>query len=153
MTEQAQQLTPEQKKLLYPRFLLATGTFDARIDNIPLHFQTLKLLHDPIEAMYRLNARHADNSITVKKITIGLPNTVRQGQVLDLSKWQTNEVSVWYAIEGTPNPNSMRCSTGTLIVNRLQAGTVKFGGELNGTTDPDENGNRHTIQVDFDLTS
>ncbi|NMX60435.1 hypothetical protein [Pseudomonas sp. WS 5079] len=153
MTEQAQQLTPEQKKLLYPRLLLATGTFDARIDNIPLHFQTLKLLHDHEAAIYRLDARHADNSTIVKKITIGLPDTVRQGQVLELDKWQINKVSVWYSIEGRPNPNSMRCSTGTLIVNRLQAGTVKFGGELNGTTDPDENGNTHTLHVNFDLTS
>lgn len=90
MTANAQQLSPEQQKLLRPKALNATGTFNALIDTVQVDFQTLTLVHDREQAIYRLIARHADNSVTVTKITIELPNNLRPGQVIQLDQWMLN---------------------------------------------------------------
>ncbi|MBJ2267362.1 hypothetical protein JFT60_08260 [Pseudomonas sp. MF6772] len=153
MSVQAQQLSPAQQKALYPKALSATGTFDAFIDTISVHFQTLTLVHDHDAAIYRLLARHADNAVTVEKITIELPDTIRNGQVLELDKWQSNKVNVWYAVKSPTIHYVVRCSSGTLIINNLEAGIIKISGTLNGTTDEDVNGNPHTLEVGFDVTS
>ncbi|MBH3421181.1 hypothetical protein [Pseudomonas gessardii] len=153
MTVPAQQLSPEQKKLLYPKPLTATGTFNATIDAISVPFQTLTLVHDRDAAIYRLVARHADHAVTVKKITIELPDIIREAQVIDLSKWQSNKVNVWYAVKSPTIHYVVRCSTGTLIINGLEGGIIKISGTLDGTTDEDVNGNTHTLEVNFDVTS
>lgn len=153
MTPQAQQSYLAQQNAPYPRALTATGTFHALIDTIQVDFQTLTLVHDLDSAIYRLVDRHADNAVTVIKITIELPDTVRQGQVLDLSKWVSNKVNVWYAVKSPTIHYVVRCSEGTLVINNLQAGIVKISGALGGTTDEDVNGNTHALDINFDLTS
>ncbi|ETK17782.1 hypothetical protein H097_14051 [Pseudomonas sp. FH4] len=153
MTANAQQLSPEQQKLLRPKALNATGTFNALIDTVQVDFQTLTLVHDREQAIYRLIARHADNSVTVTKITIELPNNLRPGQVIQLDQWMSNKVNAWYAVKSPTTHYIVRCSTGTLILGSLQAGVIKISGTLDGTTDKDINGNTHTLKVEFDLTS
>lgn len=153
MTANAQQLSPEQQKLLRPKALNATGTFNALIDTVQVDFQTLTLVHDREQAIYRLIARHADNSVTVTKITIELPNNLRPGQVIQLDQWRSNKVNAWYAVKSPTTHYIVRCSTGTLILGSLQAGTIKISGTLDGITDKDVNGNTHTLKVEFDLTS
>ncbi len=153
MTAQAQQLTPAQQKLLRPKALSATGTFNALIDAINVDFQTLTVTHDFDQSIYRIVARHADNSVTVKKITIEFPDNLRTGQVIKLDEWMSNNVHGWFAVKSPTIHYIVRCSTGTLIIESLQAGVIKISGTLNGITDEDVNGNTHAIDVHFDLTS
>lgn len=153
MSAQQQALTPAQQKLLRPKRLAATGTFDAKINLSPVIFQTLTLKHDFERATYSIDARHADNSVTIKEIHIQLPDNVRTGSIIDLSKQEFTEIEVWYAVKSPTEHYTVSCIAGTLTILSLSAGIIKISGQLRGTTDANPSGNSFTVDVDFDLSS
>lgn len=153
MSAQQQALTPAQQKLLRPKRLAATGTFDAKINLSPVIFQTLTLKHDFEQATYSIDARHADNSVTIKEIHIQLPDNVRTGSIIDLSKQEFTEVEVWYAVKSPTEHYTVSCISGTLTILSLSTGVIKISGQLRGTTDTNPSGNAFVVDVDFDLSS
>ncbi|MGH8448417.1 hypothetical protein [Pseudomonas sp.] len=147
------QPTLAQEKYLRPKRLTATGTFDATIDSVEVIFQTTTLQHDPERALYNIDGRHADNSVTIKEIHIRIPDNVRTGSIIDLSKQEFTEVAVWYSLRSPTEHYSVDCTAGTLTILTLSHGVIAISGELRGTTEADPNGNSHVVDVDFDLVS
>ncbi|PRA32976.1 hypothetical protein [Pseudomonas poae] len=154
MTGQAQQLTLAQLKKLRPKRLKATGEFEAVIDSLPVAFQTITLKHDAERKVYSIDARHADNSVTIKEIHIQVPDNVRQGQILDLALQEFTDVEVWYSVKSPTAHYAVSGIGGQLIILTLSAGIIKISGEIvNGVTESDPHGNQHRIKLNFDLTS
>ncbi len=152
MTVQAQPLTLAQLKALRPKRIVATGTFDAKVDLSPVDFQTITVVHDFELAVFRINARHADNSVTIKEIFIQVPDNVQVGQVIKLDEQEFTDVEVWYSVKSPTNHYTVSGIEGELIIQGLANG-IKIKGKLDATTDQDVNGNAHILDVKFDLTS
>lgn len=153
MPAQQQQLTYAQQAALRPKRLQATGTFSARIDRTPVLFQTTTLQHNYEHKLISLNARHADNSVTIKEIHIQLPDNVRANEVIHLDEQEFTDVKVWYSIKTPSDPHIMSCIAGTLTIDSVSTTAIKLKGSLRATTDTDPQNNTHTVDVDFDLTS
>lgn len=153
MTVLAQPLTLAQQKALRPKQITATGLFEAKVDLSPIEFQTTTVVHDFEQAVYRINGRHADNSVTIKEIFIQIPDNVRVGQEIDLAKQEFTNVKVWYSVKLPQDHYTVSAIEGTLIIRGLAAGVIKIRGTLHATTDHDVNGHAHVLDVDFDLTS
>lgn len=152
MTVQAQPLTLAQLKALRPKRIVATGTFDAKVDLSPVDFQTITVVHDFELAVFRINARHADNSVTIKEIFIQVPDNVQVGQVIKLDEQEFTDVEVWYSVKSPTNHYTVSGIEGELIIQGLANG-IKIKGKLDAITDQDVNGNAHILDVKFDLTS
>lgn len=152
MTVQAQPLTLAQLKALRPKRIVATGTFDAKVDLSPVDFQTITVVHDFELAVFRINARHADNSVTIKEIFIQVPDNVQVGQVIKLDEQEFTDVEVWYSVKSPTNHYTVSGIEGELIIQALANG-IKIKGKLDAITDQDVNGNAHILDVKFDLTS
>lgn len=148
-----QQPTLAQQKYLRPKRLKATGTFDAKINLSQVVFQTTTLQHNYQRAVYSIDARHADNAETIKEIHIQVPDNVRTGAIIDLSKQEFTEVEVWYSLKSLTEHYTVSCISGTLTILSLSAGVIKISGQLRGTTDTNPVGNAFVVDVDFDLTS
>ena len=152
MTVQAQPLTLAQLKALRPKRIVATGTFDAKVDLSPVDFQTITVVHDFELAVFRINARHADNSVTIKEIFIQVPDNVQVGQVIKLDEQEFTDVEVWYSVKSPTNHYTVSGIEGEVIIQGLANG-IKIKGKLDAITDQDVNGNAHILDVKFDLTS
>ncbi|AVE03463.1 hypothetical protein ACQRBV_23445 [Pseudomonas sp. R11F] len=153
MTVQAQILTPEQQKALGPKRINASGTFDARIDSAPVHFQTTTLSRNYELAVFRVNARHADNAATIKELFIQVPDSIEVGKVIKLEEQEFTSVEVWYSVKSPTAHYTVSGIKGDLIIMGLAPGVIKIRGTLHATTDADANGNPHLVEVDFNLTS
>lgn len=153
MTVQAHTLTPEQLKALGPKRITASGPFDAKIDSIPVTFQTTTLSRDYDREVFKVNARHADNSVTVKELFIQVPDSVEVGKVIRLEEQEFTDVEVWYSVKSPTDHYTVSGIMGELLIIGLAPGVIKIRGTLNATTDNDAHGNKHTLEVDFDLTS
>ncbi|WP_248732671.1 hypothetical protein [Pseudomonas sp. MWU13-2517] len=153
MTVQAQILTPEQQKALGPKRINASGTFNARIDSVPVNFQTTTLSRNHEQAVFRVNARHADNSVTIKELFIQVPESVEVGKVIKLEEQEFTDFEVWYSVKSPTEHYTVSGIKGDLIIMGLAPGEIKIRGTLHATTDDDANGNSHWVEVDFDLTS
>ncbi|MGY2364376.1 hypothetical protein ACW9IO_17640 [Pseudomonas azotoformans] len=147
------QPTLAQQKYLRPKRLTATGPFDVKIDLVTVIFQTTTLQHDPVRALYSIDGRHADNSVTIKEIHIRFPDNVRTGAIIDLAKQEFSDVAVWYSLKSPTEHYSVDCTSGTLTILTLTPGVIAISGTLRGATEADPNGNRHVVDVDFDLVS
>ncbi len=153
MTVQAQSLTPAQQRASRPRRIVAKGDFDVRINLSPILFQTTTVVHDFDLAVYRINGRHADNSVVVKEIFIQVPDTIRTGQVFKLEEQQSTDLKVWYAVKAPPDHYTVSGIVGTLVIEELFAGVIRIKGALHAVTDKDIYGKAHVLDVTFDLIS
>ena len=153
MTVQANILTPEQQQALRPKKIVASGTFNAHVDSTPVHFQTTTLSRNVERSVFQINARHADNSVTIKEIFIQVPDDISVGHVIKLDEQEFTDVEVWYSVKSPTQHYTVQAIEGELIIYGLAPGVIKIKGTLFATTDEDPNGNPHTLEVDFDLTS
>lgn len=153
MTVQANILTPEQKQALGPKRIVASGTFNAHVDSTPVRFQTTTLSRNVERSVFQINARHADNSVTIKEIFIQVPENINVGQVINLDEQEFTDVEVWYAVKSPTQHYTVEAIKGELTIYGLAPGVIKIRGSLHATTDKGPNGLPHTLDVDFDLTS
>lgn len=147
-----QQPTAQQLKYLQPKPRTAEGQFDAKINLVPVDFQTTTLQHDPQLAIFTIDARHADSTVIIKEIHMRIPDDVQAGAILDLSK-QFSGVKVWYSYRSDTEKYTVDCDAGTLTILTLNAGIINISGQLRGTTAADPNGTQYVVDVDFSLTS